>query len=219
MHREPVPNWSLWERFLRRIHGDCRLAPRIFSVRAWPVRWPRTAAVFAFRPCATSLRGGCSRFRQRRCCRARSTSFSGRFAELSLSKHAKAGLSSSGRLEIYSPFISLVYPFGIRRPLPQDGSGAKSPSESLELPMSQMATTAGVPVEGVSLLDRKKHKFPAWITTAVVLVALLGGLGYIGIHVAEDMKNVTLGSTWPYLLLGIALFIALGFEFVNGFHD
>ena len=85
--------------------------------------------------------------------------------------------------------------------------------------MSQMATTAGVPVEGVSLLDRKKHKFPAWITTAVVLVALLGGLGYIGIHVAEDMKNVTLGSTWPYLLLGIALFIALGFEFVNGFHD
>jgi PiT family inorganic phosphate transporter len=27
------------------------------------------------------------------------------------------------------------------------------------------------------------------------------------------------GSAWPYILLGIALFVALAFEFVNGFHD
>jgi len=85
--------------------------------------------------------------------------------------------------------------------------------------MAEMATTAGLPVTGGSLLDRKKHKFPAWITTAVVLVALLGGLGYIGIHVADDLNNVVLGSAWPYILLGVALLIALGFEFVNGFHD
>jgi len=85
--------------------------------------------------------------------------------------------------------------------------------------MAEMATTAGVPIAGGSLLDRKKHKFPAWVTTAVVLVALLGGLGYIGIHVADDLNNVVLGSAWPYILLGVALLIALGFEFVNGFHD
>jgi inorganic phosphate transporter, PiT family len=85
--------------------------------------------------------------------------------------------------------------------------------------MSNMATTATVPVAAPSLLDRKQHKFPGWITTVVVLVALLGGLGYIGIHVADDLTNVTLGSTWPYILLGVALLIALGFEFVNGFHD
>jgi PiT family inorganic phosphate transporter len=30
---------------------------------------------------------------------------------------------------------------------------------------------------------------------------------------------VALGSFWPYLLLVVALLIALGFEFVNGFHD
>ena len=30
---------------------------------------------------------------------------------------------------------------------------------------------------------------------------------------------MTLGSAWPYVLLIVALFIALGFEFVNGFHD
>ena len=48
---------------------------------------------------------------------------------------------------------------------------------------------------------------------------LLSGLGYIGVHVARDLDNVTVTSVWPYLLLGLALLIALGFEFVNGFHD
>ena len=86
--------------------------------------------------------------------------------------------------------------------------------------MAEMATTVGLPLAGDAFfLDRKKHKFPAWVTTAVVLVALLGGLGYIGIHVADDLNNVVLGSAWPYILLGVALLIALGFEFVNGFHD
>jgi PiT family inorganic phosphate transporter len=33
------------------------------------------------------------------------------------------------------------------------------------------------------------------------------------------MDNVTVTSIWPYLLLALALLIALGFEFVNGFHD
>jgi PiT family inorganic phosphate transporter len=62
-------------------------------------------------------------------------------------------------------------------------------------------------------------KSPAWISGVIVVAALLGGLGYIGFHVAGDLGNVSLGSIWPYLLLGTALFIALGFEFVNGFHD
>ena len=51
------------------------------------------------------------------------------------------------------------------------------------------------------------------------MLALLAGLGYIGVHVAKDLDNVTVTSAWPYLLLGLALLIALGFEFVNGFHD
>jgi PiT family inorganic phosphate transporter len=51
------------------------------------------------------------------------------------------------------------------------------------------------------------------------LAALLGGLGYIGFHVSKDLHNVTITSVWPYLLLALALLIALGFEFVNGFHD
>jgi PiT family inorganic phosphate transporter len=53
----------------------------------------------------------------------------------------------------------------------------------------------------------------------IFALALVSGLGYIGVHVARDMDKVTVTSIWPYLLLGLALLIALGFEFVNGFHD
>ena len=33
------------------------------------------------------------------------------------------------------------------------------------------------------------------------------------------MNGIELGSAWPYILLGLALVVALAFEFVNGFHD
>ena len=85
--------------------------------------------------------------------------------------------------------------------------------------MADLATTVdALPASG-SLLDRKMKKTSAWVSGGVILIALLGGLGYIGVHVAQDMSNVTITSIWPYLLLGTALLIALGFEFVNGFHD
>jgi PiT family inorganic phosphate transporter len=85
--------------------------------------------------------------------------------------------------------------------------------------MADLATTVGAPSAGASLLDHKMKKMPAWVTGAVVLVALVGGLAYIGFHIAGDLGGVITGSFWPYVLLGVALLIALGFEFVNGFHD
>jgi len=85
--------------------------------------------------------------------------------------------------------------------------------------MADVATTVAAPPIGASLLDRKKNAFPGWITGAIVTVALLGGLVYVGVHIAGDLADVTVVSWWPYVLLGIALLIALGFEFVNGFHD
>jgi len=85
--------------------------------------------------------------------------------------------------------------------------------------MSDLATTVeSLPVGG-SLLDKKMKKSSAWVSGGIVLIALLGGLGYIGVHVAQDLSNVVVVSMWPYVLLGVALLIALGFEFVNGFHD
>ena len=85
--------------------------------------------------------------------------------------------------------------------------------------MADLATTVDSPPAGESLLDKKMKKSSAWVSGAVVGVALLGGLGYIGFHIQQDLSNVTIASAWPYLLLGVALLIALGFEFVNGFHD
>jgi PiT family inorganic phosphate transporter len=85
--------------------------------------------------------------------------------------------------------------------------------------MADLATTVEALPEGASLLDRKMKKSSAWVSGAVVLVALVGGLGYIGFHIAQDLGNIAITSIWPYALLGVALLIALGFEFVNGFHD
>ncbi len=84
--------------------------------------------------------------------------------------------------------------------------------------MADTASEAVVP-SGTNLLDRKMKKSSAWLSAAVVVIALVTGLGFIGFHVINDLGNVTLGSIWPYVLLATALAIALGFEFVNGFHD
>jgi PiT family inorganic phosphate transporter len=48
---------------------------------------------------------------------------------------------------------------------------------------------------------------------------LIVGLVYAGIHLGQDLAGVHSASALPFVLLGIALAIALGFEFVNGFHD
>lgn len=48
---------------------------------------------------------------------------------------------------------------------------------------------------------------------------LTGGIGYIAVKLSNDLSVVHSASIFPFILLGVALFIALGFEFVNGFHD
>jgi inorganic phosphate transporter, PiT family len=85
--------------------------------------------------------------------------------------------------------------------------------------MADIATSVQALPHGGSLLDKKMKKSPAWISGVIVLIALVGGLGFVGFHIARDLGETTLGSIWPYMLLGTALLIALGFEFVNGFHD
>jgi PiT family inorganic phosphate transporter len=71
-----------------------------------------------------------------------------------------------------------------------------------------------------SLLDEKlKKSSPGKIGGIVFGIMLLAGLIYIGIKLANDLSVVHSTSIFPFVLLGVALFIALGFEFVNGFHD
>ncbi|WP_233867736.1 inorganic phosphate transporter [Paraburkholderia adhaesiva] len=51
---------------------------------------------------------------------------------------------------------------------------------------------------------------------AVIMVA---GVLYVAMHLRDDLAPIHESSVVPWFLLGIALVIALGFEFVNGFHD
>jgi PiT family inorganic phosphate transporter len=85
--------------------------------------------------------------------------------------------------------------------------------------MADLATVVDKASHHKSLLDHKMGKSPAWVSTIIVLGALLGGLVYVGYHVSRDLGNVVIVSIWPYALLALALLIALSFEFVNGFHD
>ncbi|WP_263358412.1 inorganic phosphate transporter [Acidicapsa ligni] len=81
-----------------------------------------------------------------------------------------------------------------------------------------MATIA-TPDAGTSLLDKKMKKGPGLLGGIIFAAVILGGLGYCGFNIASDVGHVAVVSVWPYVLLAVALLIALGFEFVNGFHD
>jgi PiT family inorganic phosphate transporter len=51
-------------------------------------------------------------------------------------------------------------------------------------------------------------------------IVLVVGLSYVIMQLLGDLGQVPKAtSLTPYLLLGIALLVALAFEFVNGFHD
>ena len=75
------------------------------------------------------------------------------------------------------------------------------------------------PAASSSAVHEKLNKSPGKIGMAIFGLVLIGGLGYAVSQLANDLGTTHLASAWPYVLLGIALLIALGFEFVNGFHD
>ncbi|OAE14671.1 nuclease PIN [Pseudomonas brenneri] len=62
---------------------------------------------------------------------------------------------------------------------------------------------------------------PSLLTVIVFFSVLAMGLLFTAYSLMRDMHELgTVVTTWtPFLLLGVALLIALGFEFVNGFHD
>jgi PiT family inorganic phosphate transporter len=59
----------------------------------------------------------------------------------------------------------------------------------------------------------------ARLTGAFVGIVVLGGLIYAFSALLADLQGSHERSWGPFILLGVALLIALGFEFVNGFHD
>jgi PiT family inorganic phosphate transporter len=84
-----------------------------------------------------------------------------------------------------------------------------------------MATTALAHGDSVShiggpRLEGGLHPASRWVFLAI----LLGGLAYAGASIFADTNQVgERMATGVFLFLALAMVIALGFEFVNGFHD
>ncbi len=87
--------------------------------------------------------------------------------------------------------------------------------------MSTAAPVAPIAAsKSTSVLDQKlKDNPPAKWGVAAFSLVLVAGVIYIIARLKIDLSPVHQASILPYLLLGVALLIALGFEFVNGFHD
>src|SRR5579863_7369189 len=86
--------------------------------------------------------------------------------------------------------------------------------------MNTAAAESPYPIQPAAarpMLDRKAGP----LTQLLFLVLVLFGVGYTGYSLVADITgaNTHAVTILPYFLLGIALLIALGFEFVNGFHD
>jgi len=54
---------------------------------------------------------------------------------------------------------------------------------------------------------------------ALILLGLGVGVVYVARHLIQDLADVRVPNILPFALLALALLVALGFEFVNGFHD
>jgi PiT family inorganic phosphate transporter len=70
-------------------------------------------------------------------------------------------------------------------------------------------------------IHQDMHKRPHYAGLIAFIIVLLLGLGYTASQLLGDLSGaggVPL-ATGAFVLLGLALLIALGFEFVNGFHD
>jgi PiT family inorganic phosphate transporter len=89
-----------------------------------------------------------------------------------------------------------------------------APPLFIETHMSNVDAIHSGPVSSPLTAQKQSPWFN--ILAGVIVVA---GIIYAGYHLADDLSVVRDTRVYPYVLLGIALLIALGFEFVNGFHD
>ena len=69
-----------------------------------------------------------------------------------------------------------------------------------------------------TVLDAKLSRSPGRIGMVIFGIVLLIGFAYAGSPLLDDLRSIHSESVLPFVLLGVALFVALGFEFVNGFH-
>ena len=82
---------------------------------------------------------------------------------------------------------------------------------------AQLAAEVAPPSASHSFSNHKTGPY----TIVLFVVLLVMGLLYTALSLTADVTAAgSISTQWlPYFLLGLALLIALGFEFVNGFHD
>ena len=85
--------------------------------------------------------------------------------------------------------------------------------------MTTNAAALEEPKPHASAIHGKLAGGPGKLGMAIFGIALTVGIGYAGSQLLSDLADVHPTSAMPFILLGIALLVALGFEFVNGFHD
>jgi PiT family inorganic phosphate transporter len=98
---------------------------------------------------------------------------------------------------------------------PSDDRTLVSKRVSISLVANTTRSTDAVPSR--PSLDRR----PGWPSAALFLSLLTLGSVFTIYNLTRDVTDADeTPTTWlPFFLLGVALLIALGFEFVNGFHD
>jgi inorganic phosphate transporter, PiT family len=76
---------------------------------------------------------------------------------------------------------------------------------------------SSIPVKGG--IDQKLSKSPSVGGIIIFGLILAAGMFYAASHLISDLSVEKATTIRPFIMLGGALLIALGFEFVNGFHD
>src|SRR5208337_4582290 len=114
------------------------------------------------------------------------------------------------------PFADIVFDFvpGRTGKIQQEQEKGKSMATA---PAPLESAVSGPPA--THEVHAKLNKSPGKIGTAIFLAVLAIGFIYAAAHLISDLSVVHSPSIYPFVLLGVALLVALGFEFVNGFHD
>ena len=77
-------------------------------------------------------------------------------------------------------------------------------------------TTASL---GRAVSSRPDMQPPSRLFSMIFMVVLAVGLLYVARELVAELETSAAQGWTPFILLGVSLLIALGFEFVNGFHD
>jgi PiT family inorganic phosphate transporter len=85
--------------------------------------------------------------------------------------------------------------------------------------MTTLPMSPQVDLPAAERVHDKINKGPHKAGVLIFAALFATGIVYALSHLISDLRQVQHPAAYAYVLLGIALLVALGFEFVNGFHD